>query len=536
MNRNIPSNKRCTIKVPLKSIYAIDKSYDILGKSIKQTNDVLEFGLLFMKSYLIYKFENESNEITNKEIIKTTNTTKILKQTKNKSKTEIKTEPNNNNQVPVDNQVPINKSKTEIKTEPNNNNQVPVDNQVPINNQTIIDGYPVMNVDYVRKIFSVIMKKEGGGRPIKGEDDPELEKINEYFEIFKKETGINKLKVECISYILGQEYKKIIEAILNNIKYHLEAHIKRYIRANFYETYQLIRSEKSSEELKEFHANMNKIKNDILGNTKTSPEIYHQWIDNNIKLIIPSTYTKLMFKEDVDINAYSYIKCMYNINKFIQSKNLKSLSIFPTKKSTFNSYVKINTAALIDIFYGIKFTFDGNTKIDLLTRYGEQEIQEKVWNSVFNLKDSTNKYIFNHKGFSFNYELETDGYATSLNFINNNEIPNKGKKKKNTANKRGETNDMKYEIKKQLLIEIIEDVKLELKIELNDILTDEKCDLIEKTINNKFKDKKFLKEYDLKVNEKYESKLNENNAIKNAKDLENIKLQKEARRNKNQRK
>jgi hypothetical protein len=456
MSQKIQKNKRCTIKVRLKSIYTIDKSYDILIKSIKQSNEVLEIGSLFMKSYLIYKFENESN-----------------------------------------------------------------------NNVLEHINYPIMNVEYIRKVFSVIMLKEGGGRPLKCNNDPELKEINEYFNIFKKETGINKLKVECISYILSQEYDKIFESILNNIKYHLEDHIKRYIRSHFYETYQLIRSQKSSEELKEFHSNMNKIKNDILNNTKSSPNIYHQWIDNNIKLIIPLTYIKSSFKEDVKYNAYSYIKCMYNMNKFIQSKNFKSLCIFPTKSSTFNNYVKINTAALIDIFYGIKFTFDGNTKLDVLTGYGDSDIQEKVWNSVFNLKDSTNKYIFKHKGFSFNYEIETDGYATSLNFINNNEIVNKGKKKKNTANKREETNIMKDEIKKELIYEIIEDVKKELNIGINDILTNENCSLIEKTINDKFKDKQFLKEYDLKVNHKYESKLNENNIIKKTKELADNKLQKE---------
>ena len=449
-SRKIQQNKRCTIKVRLKSIYTIDNSYDILIKSIKQTNEVLEIGSLFMKSYLIYKFENELE---------------------------------------------------------------------PIN-------YSIMNVEYIRKVFSVIILKEGGGRPLKGNNDSELKEMNNYFTIFNKETGIKKIKVECISYILSQEYDKIFESILNNIKYHLEDHIKRYIRAHFCETYQLIRSEKSSDELKEFHSNMNKIKNDILNNTKTSPESYHKWIDDNIRLIVPVTHNNSTFKEEVKYNAYSYIKCMYNINKFIQTKNLKSLCIFPTKNSTLNNYVKINTAALIDIFYGIKFTFEGNSKIDVLSNYGDSIIQEKVWNAVFNLKDSTNKYIFKHNGFSFNYEIETDGYATSLNFINNNEISNKGKKKKNTANKREETNIMKDGIKKEILYGIIEDVKKELNICINDILSNEKRILIEKTINNKFKDNNFLKEYDLKVNEKYESKLNENNILKKTKQLAYTKLRK----------
>ncbi len=52
-------------------------------------------------------------------------------------------------------------------------------------------------------------------------------------------------------------------------------------------------------------------------------------------------------------------------------------------------------------------------------------------------------YKFKRNGFSFNYEIETDGYTASLNFINNSDIQNKINKKANFKKGRNETHKQK---------------------------------------------------------------------------------------------
>ena len=84
---------------------------------------------------------------------------------------------------------------------------------------------------------------------------------------------------------------------------------------------------------------------------------------------------------------FSYLKCMYNMNKYIQEKKLKSIQFFPIRTSVYQKYIKINTSALIDIF------IDEN-KNNFLNKAGDANVQEKLWNKYFKLKN--NKDLQNH--------------------------------------------------------------------------------------------------------------------------------------------
>ncbi len=356
---------------------------------------------------------------------------------------------------------------------------------------------PNIDEDFIAMAFSVINGNGNSGRPFNDNKNTHLTLLTLYFSIFSKQTGIIKKSFDCISYILGQEIKKMYISITNNIKHHFDDHIKRYIRCNFIEKYEQIRNDKEKDKLKEFHLDMNKILNDILNKTKTSPGIYHQWIDDNVKLIIPNSYTSNSFEIDIENNNFGYIKCMYHMNKLLQSKNLKSLCIFPIKHSSYNNYIKFNTAAIIDLFYGNTFVFGNFAKGDVLYKNGDPLIQELVWNIVFNLKEHNGKYKVKHTGFSFNYEMETDGYAVSLNFINNDEISNKEKKKGNLKKGRDDTNNIKETIKRKLITEMVEQFKLD-GIPSNQLML---------SVNNKFNNKEFKKEFNLKINNLYSLEL-----------------------------
>ena len=61
----------------------------------------------------------------------------------------------------------------------------------------------------------------------------------------------------------------------------------------------------------------------------------------------------------------------------------------------------------------------------------------------FNLKNPTGRYKFRKKNYSFNYELDTDGFGVSLNLIHDSQISIKEKKKENFKKGRKETNEKK---------------------------------------------------------------------------------------------
>ena len=288
---------------------------------------------------------------------------------------------------------------------------------------------PIIDTEFIGASFSVIMIDDSPkkGRPFNEEKNELLNNLKKYFVIFRKETGIKPIVATNISYILGQAYKQIYISIINNIKYHFDKHLWKYIKSNFTQEYKTIRELKDSQKLKEYHTELEKVKSNIYDETVICDKKYNEWIKTNKSLIIPSTYTEKKFESDIVKNTFSYVKCMCYMNKFIQSKELKSYQIFPIRTSCYPNYVKINTSALIDLFYDS--SVEKLTKEECLKKAGDINYQEEVWNKYFNLKNE-NGYLFKHKGFSFNYELETDGYAVSLNFINDNEIENKEKKEK----------------------------------------------------------------------------------------------------------
>jgi len=289
---------------------------------------------------------------------------------------------------------------------------------------------PVINGDFIRSAFSVCASDDQPkkGRPFNKEMNSLLYNFKQYFEIFKENTNYQAQKSSCISYILGQACDQIEISIINNIKYHFDKHLQKYIKTHFISERQDIINKKINKTLKEYYSDMEKIRDDIYDDTLKSNECYHEWIKNNRNLVIPIAFNKEKFDTDVEKHMFKYIKCMHYMNNYLQSNNVKSYQIFPIRSSGYDKYVKINTSALIDIFY------DENkehiNKIDYLKNAGNTDMQEMLWNKYFHLKGK-NKYRFKAKKYSFNYEMDTDGFAVSLNFIKNDKIPDKESKKSN---------------------------------------------------------------------------------------------------------
>ena len=78
-------------------------------------------------------------------------------------------------------------------------------------------------------------------------------------------------------------------------------------------------------------------------------------------------------------------------------------------------FITINTSALVEILPILK-----KPKNDYLKDL--HKYQDEIWDSIFNLQKIRKQKL---KNYSFNYQIQTDGFAVSINYINNDEIENK---------------------------------------------------------------------------------------------------------------
>ena len=313
-----------------------------------------------------------------------------------------------------------------------------------------------INIEFIRRAFSVLTTKEGTkkGRPFNNTTKTKIDIIQllrQYFNIFSLEANIQIIDASNLSYILEQSYSQLLISIKNNIKYHFDKHVWKFIKVSFNDKLITIKDKNDSNELTKFYSELDNINSDLLNNTSKSNE--KEWINKYKKLIIPNNYSNSM-SSITSNNIFSYLKCMLYMNKFIQTKECKSYQIFPIRSSCYNNYIKINTSALIDIFIT-------NKKLTYFSNAGDNNIQEQLWNNFFKLKNNKS-YIYKRKDYSFNYELDTDGYGVSLNFIHNNDKINKETKKSNFKKARIKTAKQKLLKTKEEYTKYIDD-KLKLK-------------------------------------------------------------------------
>lgn len=353
---------------------------------------------------------------------------------------------------------------------------------------------PTINIDFIKLSFNVCSDNSSKkGRPFDEHKKEQLKLLDNFLQIYKEKTSFKQIKVTNISYILGQACIEIYTAIINNIQLHFEKHVKKFIKSLFKNKLILAKESNNKIKLDNLYQSIDTIVKALLSNNNV-PDEYKNILKNYDQHIIPSTYTPNKFMTDVEKNTFSYIKCMYVMNKYIQKVDQKSYQFFPTRTSCYSKYVKINTCSLIEIFCDID-------KGKYLKQAGNNDIQNELWSKYFKLK-LKDKYLYSLNGYSFNYEIVTDGFAASLNFINNNDINNKENIKKYKRDSRikrfkqkKDCNDKDYQKlleeeenkkreKKQKQRELAKEIKKKKKDEYNK-LSDLEKDEVRAKINEK---------------------------------------------------
>ena len=255
--------------------------------------------------------------------------------------------------------------------------------------------------------------------------------ITRYYDYFCTKVDIEPNNLKNVAFILNQSSIEIYRTIITNIKCHFEKYIWKFIRYSFHKKYEEAKTNKT---LKEYMKKLNNIKNYLLSADNSKIELsnkYQKWIDKYKTYLLPTSYTYMTFESDIVDNTFQYLKSMHYVCKFLQKYGHKSLQFFPLKKSVDRSHIIINTNALVSIFNQSKMKLDNDT------------IKQNIWLKYFKLTDNNGNFKYKRKDYSFNYQISTNGYCVSLNFIKNSSIEKQAQKKAYFAKSHSENKQAK---------------------------------------------------------------------------------------------
>ena len=311
---------------------------------------------------------------------------------------------------------------------------------------------PLPNTDsnFVRMSFKALLKKSVGPKP-KGDNLKLYNMLSKFFSdefvyaLANKSKGSikvddlenYKLNGTNLSYIFNETEKEIETMIKNNITLNFCKYVNQYVNQHFLinnvkkltkkqfnalskddQFKYLQKRNEQSEKNKIIMKEIANVKNDLFDNTKTADEKYKKWIKKHKQFIFPKLeHMSFSYEDDLDVNPYKYLPFMIIMNDQLEKNNFKTFRVFPLRTHITDKYITINTSALKDIF--------GEVNSGLTN--------EQIWNKYFNI----NTIKYKPKKYTFNFQISTDGYSVSVNFIEKSQILIKNKKSqaRNNASK-----------------------------------------------------------------------------------------------------
>lgn len=278
---------------------------------------------------------------------------------------------------------------------------------------------PIIDREFIATCCRALIINSSKGQKVQGSKKIFLDEFNKFYDNVYSKLNYKKINGINMSGIINNIEVDILKDIENNIKLNFFKYMKRFINASFKKSNDEILSKYSGKEKtnirKQLYGQLYKIYEDLINHTKESDNQYHQWIDKYQLKILPNKCNH-SYQIDVNINPQKYLPYMFFMNIELENMGSKMFQVLPLKTSTIASYIPFDTKSLIEIF----IEKDKNKYFKAL-----REMKEIVWNNIFKMDHS----IFSMKKYTFDYRISTDGYAVSLQFINNKYIESENKKK-----------------------------------------------------------------------------------------------------------
>ena len=278
---------------------------------------------------------------------------------------------------------------------------------------------PELTQDTIAMCMKSILLPSSGPKP-QGNNAVLLQEFLQLHS-FPLEDGSN------LSAILDYYTTTMITAIENNIKMRFFDYVNRFVTSYFKHQCQEQWNDKQFK--KQFYKEIHLVKNDILHNTLTCDEKYHQWLQEYRYKIVPQNYN-ISYHYDIKETPYKYVKHMIFMCLELEKLERKSFQFFPLQTNMIPRHIQVDTKALVELLVDTekhqslldvwitqpKVIKDGKnkgkpknkTKADLYNCL--EENKEFIWHRFFDIKQTRKNYVFD-------YTIITDGYATSLRFL-----------------------------------------------------------------------------------------------------------------------
>ena len=315
---------------------------------------------------------------------------------------------------------------------------------------------PTITEDVIRMAFKSLVQDSSGPKP-KGSN---LEIYNEFLQFYNstyKRLGYKeKIDARNLSQILGYMTTDMITNIENNVKMHFTKYVRRFVNSSFKkQNNEIVKNTekgKKTELRKQFNKELAELKDDLLSDTLTCNEKYHDWIKEHRNNIFPKEY-KHSYEFDVQNNPQKYLKSMIYMCLEIEKLETKSFQFFPLRTDITPKYIPIDSKSLVELF------IEQNKNSYLLDIENKKH---KLWKKYFDLRQP----IFTQNNYCFDYRISTDCMAVSIQLIYNDFVDKEKEKRKNMKNKRQEM--------KEICKDMTQKEKEDYKAKLADIKKEEK--------------------------------------------------------------
>lgn len=285
-----------------------------------------------------------------------------------------------------------------------NNKELPT-----INKQFILDVLKTVSTTETNKGKQ---KTENKIKNKEGKDDLKLFYDNVFYKLVNK-----KLLYSNKTFIIDKMADEMLRCIETNISTHFLKHLYKYINIKFKKPKsEEIKKEKDKTKRKELYRELNadirNLKSDIIDRQiLDSKEEYHQWIKDNINLILPNKFTKSI-PYDIKANPEKYIKYSMHINNEVEKLGGKPYAFIPQRNNIIAKNIVLNTSAISDLICSQTDDFFNYKKSDIILHC--KKYQSHVWSKILKLEKRS---IFNDENYEFYNQIITDGFNCCLLFI-----------------------------------------------------------------------------------------------------------------------
>lgn len=279
--------------------------------------------------------------------------------------------------------------------------------------------FPKLTRAGIRPFMKIVCKPSTRGAKPSEATQQIIQILEPFYKTYYQPIQGEELNYLHLNAVLDYLADSIVVMYHNNITQRFVSYVEKLVNVHWKkrETIHLINKFKLSSVkrkclVQKLTLNLKKVKHDILypNNAYTSASLYHDWINEVRKNILPSRpLEKESVFYDLVCHPEDYLRGMVIIMREVENAGYSISNCFPLRREVKPKYVPIDTMTLVYLL----FEKQHGKKDDFLRKGNLVAKQDMIWNFFFH----TQKKIF-HSDIKHDYQfanyIQTDGVGISI--------------------------------------------------------------------------------------------------------------------------